>query len=214
MRCREAGLTLYDPAAAEDTAAFGIIKHAGLSGADAFFWGEKLDFACVRASGAQDRFAGGARRADPHGDPALRCGLEWFIAQPVDFGEGHDARCEGFFWANDDAFVVHIKLYNIEWIGQAADPKAAALADCVVNDTCVRAKDVAVHVDDFARLGRTRAQFLDHGGIITIWHKADVLAVRLVGDFEAVFLGQSAGCVFGGEVTQREAQILKLLWRC
>ena len=67
-------------------------------------------------------------------------------------------------------------------IGQAADAKATALPDGVVDHPVMLGQYIAVGVDDIAGVGGFGAQFADHRGVVAIRNKADILTVGLVGD--------------------------------
>ena len=73
------------------------------------------------------------------------------------------------------------------------------------------AEHPAVEVHDVARLGRAGPELLDHRGIGAVRHEADVLAVGLVGDRQAVARRQRPGLGLGGEAAEREAQEAELL---
>ena len=78
-----------------------------------------------------------------------------------------------------------------------------------MGDAAMTAENPPGAVDDVARLGGFGAQHFDQPGIGALRHKADVLAVGLVGDHEAEMPGQRAGFVLG-EAAQRKAQELEL----
>ena len=75
------------------------------------------------------------------------------------------------------------------------------------------AEDPAVEMDDLAGLGRPGAQLLDHRGIVSARHEADILAVRLLRDGEPVARRERPGLGLGGKPAEREAQIGELLPR-
>ena len=77
----------------------------------------------------------------------------------------------------------------------------------------MRAEDAPVRMDDLARFRRAGAQLFDHGRIVAVRDEADVLTVGLVGDRQPVFRGKGAGFGLGGQMTQREAQVVELFRR-
>ena len=77
-----------------------------------------------------------------------------------------------------------------------------------MGDAAMTAEHPAGAVDDVARLGGFGAQHFDQPGIGALRHKADVLAVGLVGDHQPETPGQRAGFVLG-EAAQRKAQELE-----
>src|SRR6185312_16560895 len=87
-----------------------------------------------------------------------------------------------------------------------------ALADGEMNDALMPADGTALEVDDVAGLDRARLQAADNVGVAPGRHEADVLAVLLVGDFEAEAPGEIARLRLG-HVAERKAQIVELLAR-
>ena len=81
-----------------------------------------------------------------------------------------------------------------------------------MNDALMPADDVAVEIDDVAGLDRARLQAADDVGVAPGRHEADVLAVLLVGDFEAEAPRQFARLRLG-HVAERKAQKIELLAR-
>src|SRR4029450_9790161 len=89
-----------------------------------------------------------------------------------------------------------------------ADPEPLALADREMNDALMMADGTAIEIDDVAGLDRARLQAADNVGVAPGRHEADVLAVLLVGDFEAIAPRQFARLRFG-HVAERKAQIIE-----
>src|SRR5205807_1459823 len=71
--------------------------------------------------------------------------------------------------------------------------QSAPLPDREMDDAVVAAQHLAVKIDDVAGLGRTRPQARDHLAVAAGRHKADVLAVLLVGDRQPEAAGERAG---------------------
>ena len=91
-------------------------------------------------------------------------------------------------------------------------PRSAPLADGEMNDALMPADDLAVEIDDVARLDRVRPQPADDIGIASGRHEADILAVLLVGNRQSEAARQFAGLRLG-HVAQRKAQIIELFAR-
>ena len=72
------------------------------------------------------------------------------------------------------------------------------------------AQDGALLVDDLAGICGTGAQLLDHRGIVAVGDKADVLAVGLVCDGQAVIGGQGARFGLADQMAQGKAQEIQL----
>ena len=81
-----------------------------------------------------------------------------------------------------------------------------------MNDALMPADDAAFEIDDVAGLDRAGLQAADDIGVAPGRHEADVLAVLLVGDFEAEAPRQFARLRLG-HVAERKAQIIELLAR-
>src|SRR5262249_58354995 len=94
----------------------------------------------------------------------------------------------------------------------ASDADPAPLAGGEMDAAGISAEPAAVEIDDVARLGCAGLEPLDRLGVAARWHKADVLAVVLVGDREAEAARQLARLGLG-LVAEREAQRLELLAR-
>src|SRR5262249_30453606 len=113
--------------------------------------------------------------------------------------------------ADNHAARLRIEPHHIEWVA-GGDAEPAALADGEMDDAGMPAQHAAVEIDDLARLGRARLEPLDHLGVAARRHEADVLAVVLVGDREAV-PARKLPRLGLGLVAEREAQHLELLAR-
>src|SRR4051794_39358802 len=81
-----------------------------------------------------------------------------------------------------------------------------------MNDALMPADDMTVEIDDVAGLDRARLQAADDVGVAPGRYETDVLAVLLVGDFEAKPPRQFARLRLG-HVAERKAQIVELLAR-
>src|SRR5690606_30732817 len=105
-------------------------------------------------------------------------------ADPVDVAQMQPSGRQSIARADDHPPPDGIEVDDVERLADG-DADAAALADSVVDDTGVTAKHAAVDMDDVAGFRGARLQPLDHIGVPAVRHKADVLAVVLVGDGEA-----------------------------
>ena len=56
-------------------------------------------------------------------------------------------------------------------------------------------------------------QLFNDRRVVTIWYKANILAVRFIGHTKAVFARQSARFSLGGQMPQRKSEIFELLGR-
>ena len=90
------------------------------------------------------------------------------------------------------------------------DADALALTDGEMGDAAMPAEHSAGFVDDIAGLAGLRAQAGDDVGVGALRHKADILAVRLVGDRQVELAGQRAGLVLG-QAAERKAQEIELV---
>src|SRR5690606_8287658 len=119
-------------------------------------------------------------RTDPRPDRQAVAGCRRFGArpEPVHVPELEDIGPKCFTGTNDHLPALGVEPHDVKW-SSARQLEAAPLADRIVHDTVVPAKDTAVHVNDVARLGGAGAQALDHIGIAPGGNEADVLAVRL-----------------------------------
>jgi len=75
------------------------------------------------------------------------------------------------------------------------------------------AQHPACHVHDLSGVCRSGPQLFDHGGVISIGNKADILTVRLVGHRQAVARRKCPGFRLAGQPAQRKAQVRQLLCR-
>src|SRR3546814_7909764 len=71
-----------------------------------------------------------------------------------------------------DTARLRLQAHDEQRLAFAADAKAAALADGVVDDALVAAQHAAVEVHDLAGIGRARTQLLHHRGIGALRHEA------------------------------------------
>ena len=102
------------------------------------------------------------------------------VTKPVNLFHGHGTGGQHRFRPHDDLRIIRIKFHHIERVGQAADAKATALPDGVVDHPIMLRQHIAVGVDDIAGVGGFGAQFADHRGVVAIRDKADILTVGLV----------------------------------
>ena len=77
----------------------------------------------------------------------------------------------------------------------------------------MRAQKRPVHMADFTGQAAIGAQPFNDTGIIAIWHKANILAIRLVGHIKTDKRSKIADFILG-QFSKREAQKIKLLLRC
>src|SRR5450432_2756206 len=81
-----------------------------------------------------------------------------------------------------------------------------------MNDAGMAAQHLAVEIDDLAGFRSTGLKPFDDVGVMAGRHKADVLAVVLVGDRQAELARQFAGLGLGA-LAERETQHVELLAR-
>ena len=93
-----------------------------------------------------------------------------------------------------------------------ADAKPAPLPNGEINDAVMRAENRAVEMHDLPRLDRAGPEPPHHIAIAAVRHKADILAVGLVGNGQPVFMRQRAGLVLA-HPAKRKAQIVELVRR-
>ncbi len=74
-------------------------------------------------------------------------------------------------------------------------------------------QNFAALIDNVTGLCRAWMQLFNDRRVVTIWYKANILAVRFIGHTKAVFARQSARFSLGGQMPQRESQIFELLGR-
>src|SRR5262249_59632600 len=122
--------------------------------------------------------------------------------EPVEVAQANAAGAQRFARTTDDASRWRIEPHNVERrAGSNAEP--AALADGEMDDSIMAAEHAAVEIDDFARCGGARTQPFDDVGIAAARHKADILAVLLIGDREPEAARQFTRLELGA-VTERE----------
>lgn len=115
---------------------------------------------------------------------AGRRSLEGGVSEPVDVPEDEPARHQRLLRTHDHPPAGGVELDDEQRLA-GRDPEATALADGVVDDALVPPEHAPIQMNDLARLRRVGAQSLDHVGILALRHEADVLAVVLVGHFQA-----------------------------
>ena len=94
-----------------------------------------------------------------------------------------------------------------------SDPEPLSLTDRKVGDAAMSAEHAPRQIDDLPGVTRLRPQLLDEPRVGSLRNKADVLAVGLVGNRQAVAPPQSAGLLLG-KAAQREAQKIELSSGC
>jgi hypothetical protein len=102
-------------------------------------------------------------------------------------------------------------MHHVERIA-GGHAEALALADRVMNDAGMLAEHPPVNMDDVAGQRRIRLELGDHIGVFALRHETDVLAVGLVGDDQAHFLGQFPGPDLR-QFAERKADIIELVLR-
>ena len=135
------------------------------------------------------------------------------VAQPIDLAHRHSAGGKGCFGAHDHAAAGRIKAQHINRLFQAAHAQAFALAHSVMDNAVVQAQNIARLINNLAGVCRAGAQLFDHGGIVAVGHKANVLTVGLISDRQAIFGRQSAGFGLGAQMPQGKAQVIQLVGR-
>src|SRR6266568_1383572 len=160
-----------------------VVKYAGLSGRHAVHTADQLDFEIRLNTAPQPSGLRCARRAhlDVDFGMALDCFADRDIAEPIDVAQANATGPQRFARADHDPARRGIEAYNIERRTRGY-AKAAALTHGKMNDAVMTAEHAAVEIDDFARSGGAGTQAFDHVGIAAARHKANVLAVLLVGD--------------------------------
>ena len=210
IRCGRA----LDKSAAEHTrlSRSRIVEHAGLAGRDALFTDDEFDLIAA-IDGAQPRRLRRARRAHAHEhlDAIADHTVERAVADPVDVTQADAIHPQCLARPHHDAAAGRIELDDIERRA-GGDAQSLALADGEMNDALMPADDAAFEIDDVAGLDRAGPEAADDVGVAPGRHEADVLAVLLVGDFEAEAPRQFAGLRLG-HVAKGKAQIIELLAR-
>jgi flagellar hook-length control protein FliK len=133
------------------------------------------------------------------------------VADPVNIAQEYAAHAQRLARADNDLTALGVEPHHVKRRA-GGNAQAAALADGEMNDAGMRAQHAAVEIDDRARFRRARLQPLDHLGVMTRRHEADVLAVMLLGDCQAEFAGKLTRLRLGA-ITERKAQQLELLTR-
>ena len=87
--------------------------------------------------------------------------------------------------ADHQLVVGGVQADDVERVGLPADLDPAALANGETDQAGVPAKDTAFQIDNIAGAFRFGAKGAHYGAVIAVGHKADVLAVGLLGDAQA-----------------------------
>ena len=110
----------------------------------------------------------------------------------------------------------HLALFSVNGdnINRLAgrDTQPTPLADRIMQHALMRAQKRAVHMANFAGQAAIGAQALNDTGIIAIGHKANILAIGLVGHHQAKRGGMLAYFILA-HLRQGEAQEIELLLR-
>src|SRR5665811_429374 len=210
-RCHRA----LDEAAAEYArlALAGVIEYAGLAGRNAILAVHQFDLiAAIRGrEPARLRRPG---RAYLHEHFAAVVGERFFdaaVADPIHVAQHDTAGAQRRARADHDAAALGIEPHHIERRA-SRQAQSAALADGEMDDAGMRAQHMAVEIDDLAGFRRARLEPLDHVRIVPGRHKANVLAVMLVGNREPELARQFARLGLAA-LAEREAQQVELLAR-
>src|SRR6516162_1082369 len=129
-------------------------------------------------------------------------------AKPVDLAESNSGLGERSTRTDEDAARPGIETQNVERLCRG-DPQPLSLTYREMCDAAVMAEHAARRIDNIPGLTGLGSQPLDEPRIRTLRHKANVLAVGLVGDGQAKTPCRCAGLVFG-EPAEREAQKIEL----
>ena len=79
-----------------------------------------------------------------------------------------------------------------------------------MNDALVRSQDLSLQVHKFSRQAVPAAEAADHRRIVSVRHKADILAVMLPGRHQSVLL-RNAPCFRLGQFPQRKQRVRQLV---
>src|SRR5438067_1567494 len=189
IACHLRHLRAGDDAAAKDArlAISRIVEHTSLSGRHAVFAANQLDlqldFEISLSMPVQPGGLRWARRSDldVNFGMTLDCFADGDIAEPIDVAQANATGPQRFARADHDPARRSIEAHDIERRSRGY-AKAAPLTHGKMNDAVMPAEHAAVEIDDFARSGGAGTQAFDHVGIAAARHKADVLAVLLVGN--------------------------------
>ncbi len=190
-----------------------IVEHTGLSGRDAVLAGDEVDLDAVGTAAQPRRLRRpGRAHLDENLVPARAQGLiDRAVAQPIHVTQPHPAGAQRLARTDDHAPRLRIEAHDIERM-TGGDAEPPTLADREVDDARMASEPAAFEVDDVARLGGARLEPLDHLGVAPGRHKADVLAVVLVGDREAELPRQRARLALR-LVAERKPQDVELIAR-
>ena len=92
-------------------------------------------------------------------------------------------------------------------IAPAADAKPTPLTDGVMDDPIVVTQHLALEIDDLARSAAPGRSFSTTDGNFH-WARTDILAFRLVGDFQAIAPRQVARLGLG-QIAERKTQVIE-----
>ena len=202
-----------DPTTAQNPAAIGIIENASLARRHTLFGHHQLYHRFGFRQWAQDCVAGRAGGADFCGYAPLGLVSQRLVAKPIDFLKAHLPCRQHLFRSNHHMPVFDIQTDHIDGIRQSTDAKTASLANGIMDNALMGPQNFAALIDNVTRLCRAWMQLFNDRRVVTIWYKANILAVRFIGHTKAVFARQSARFSLGGQMPQRESQIFELLGR-
>ena len=189
-----------------------IVEHAGLAGRDALFAGNEFNLITAVDRAQPSRLRRPCRtHAHEHLDAIADHAVERAVADPVDVTKPDAIHPQRLARPYHDAAAGRIELDDIERRA-GGDAEPLALADREMNYALMPADGAAFEVNDVAGLDRTGLQPADDIGVAPCRYEADVLAVLLVGDFEAETPRQFARLRLG-HVAERKAQVIELLPR-
>src|SRR6516162_10544216 len=198
------GRAAPDPAAAKQ--ALAIIKDGGLARGHRAGWSIQNQYCVFLATARiEPRPYRQLRRTEFGRDRQPRLGGR---AEPVYLAKGQPGLGECGARTDDHTALLRIETQHVERLCRG-DPEPFSLADREMCDAAMTAQHASRHVDYVPGLARFRPQALDEPHIGSLRYKADVLAIRFVGDRQIKAARQGAGLVFG-ESSQREAQKFKL----
>src|SRR5205085_10607299 len=142
----------------------------------------------------------------------LNADFALLLADPVPAAHSHRLDRKRPARPYDNPRRVRLDPNHIEWFLLAADLDSASLAYGKMDYPTMPSEQAPVEVDNLAFCLGLRAQALHQPRVVTIRHKADVLAVRLGGDLEFQLRCNPPHLVLG-KVAQRETYEVELLAR-